>query len=123
MLKRTLATAVFGVLVGAGLYAMADDPNLRDKKACKADVEKYCSDSEKGPEVHKCLKEHESELSDDCKDSLEDRKSIVEACKNDKESFCADEKGPREVNKCLREHKSELSDTCKDAVETAKADE
>src|SRR4051812_3226460 len=41
------------------------------KEACKADVEKFCKDVTGGHGAKlKCLHEHESELSSDCKEKL-----------------------------------------------------
>ncbi|UYL08270.1 cysteine rich repeat-containing protein [Bdellovibrio sp. SKB1291214] len=45
-------------------------------QACHEDAEKYCSDVEKGKgAVMKCMKEHKDELSQACKDKIENVKA------------------------------------------------
>ena len=88
------------------------------KGACKADVEKFCKDVEKG-KIHECLDQHKDELSDACKANREKKMESAkgmrhEACKDDVEKFCKDmEKG--KIGECLKQHKDELSDACKAA--------
>lgn len=55
------------LLFSAGSFAK-DGP-------CKADRQKFCSQCEKGQKecVKKCMKEHQSELSAECKAKIEER--------------------------------------------------
>lgn len=94
--------------------------------ACKADIEKFCKDVKPGGgAIMKCLKEHDAELSAECKDResamKENTKAMHDACKADMEKFCQDVKpGGGAVMKCLKEHQAELSEPCKDATPKAK---
>jgi hypothetical protein len=99
-----------------------------DKHAgpCKADAEKFCKDVEPGGgRIKKCLKEHEADLSPECKAKGSEMKKKVdamkaefaEACKEDKDKFCKDvEEGKGGLKKCIKEHEAELSDKCKGFV-------
>lgn len=91
--------------------------------ACADDVKKFCKDVEPGKgRIAKCLKEHEAELSEACKNKgqamkekmKEAREKMQAACKADLEKHCKDvEPGEGRIGKCLKEHKDDLSDTCK----------
>ena len=101
--------------------AQPDKPKM-GKGACKADVEQFCKDVEKG-KIGDCLKQHKDELSADCKAARKEhakkkfmaaRKAVKDACKADVDQFCKDfEKG--KVGDCLKQHKDELSADCKAA--------
>lgn len=89
---------------------------------CKADMEKFCKGVEPGEGRHKkCLKEHEAELSEGCKQmagKMAERKEKMdaakEACKADKEKFCKGvEPGEGRLMKCMKEHEAELSEGCR----------
>lgn len=94
--------------------------------ACKADIEKFCKDVKPGGgAIMKCLKEHDAEVSAECKGResamKENSKSMQDACKADMEKFCQDVKpGGGAIMKCLKEHQAELSEPCKDATPQAK---
>ena len=49
-----------------GVTAAQPDKPKMGKGACKADVEQFCKDVEKG-KIGDCLKQHKDELSADCK--------------------------------------------------------
>lgn len=90
---------------------------------CKADVEKLCKDVQPGEgRIVKCLKEHEAELSAECKakkdevkeEMKEKRADMKEACAEDVKSFCADAKpGHGGILKCLKKNEASLSEACK----------
>ncbi len=90
-----------------------------DKGACADDVSKFCKDVQPGQgRFIKCMKEHENELSAECKAQLAGasakRQEAREACKEDIVRLCsnvAPEKGG--IIRCLREHENELSPPCK----------
>lgn len=92
--------------------------------ACKADLEKFCKDIEKGKgRVGKCLADHKSELSQECSEHMKARKEhtkeVATACKNDKEKFCQGVAvGKGGIRGCLKTHEAELSDACKQAIAT-----
>ena len=89
--------------------------------ACKADVEKFCSDVSGGRRaVGECLQQHQSDLSADCQAKLEKfaaHKQRFMACRDDVKKLCSGAGHDREqVKDCLNEHTSELSDTCRAAL-------
>lgn len=101
--------------------------------ACKADAEKLCKDVEPGEgRIMKCLKEHESELSEGCKakgGAMKQKKeewkkehpegaAAMEACKADKEKLCKDvEPGEGRIVDCMKSHKADLSSACRDMMD------
>lgn len=123
------------ILLSLPLYSFAADG------PCKADVEKFCAGVKMGNGgIMKCLKEHEAELSSECKTKQaermekfkekrtekkearhEKRKEMMDACKADKEKFCGEVKmGGGAVMKCMKEHNSELSAMCKEKLSRKK---
>ncbi|MBA4389965.1 MAG: hypothetical protein C0399_03405 [Syntrophus sp. (in: bacteria)] len=84
-----------------------------------ADIEKFCKGMTRGDgRIMKCLKEHESELSPECKvNRLELKKKVIEMredCKADVDKFCKDVKpGAGRMIKCLKAHEAELNPACK----------
>jgi len=111
-MKKIVLFIVSSLFVGAS--AMAEGP-------CHSDMEKFCKDVEHGGgAVMKCMKEHEAELSTECKSHRdmmkEHMKDVHEACKADAEKFCKDVKpGKGRMKKCMKSHKKELSQACKDS--------
>lgn len=109
----------------------------RGEQACGDDAIRLCGDVEPGQgRVARCLVEHESELTPDCKawtdqtraaiDEAGDEirggmarlKSIHDACGADVEQFCADvPEGKGRRVKCLEDNASKLSDPCRAAVQ------
>ena len=86
-------------------------------RPCKGDVEKFCKDAKFGG-VIKCLKEHDAELSPECKAKGEEMKAAIKGAKDDcaadAEKFCKDvKKGGGRIIKCLKEHEAQLSEECK----------
>lgn len=87
--------------------------------ACKADAEKFCKDVQPGGgRVMKCLKEHDAELSAECKASqaqTKDKlKNFSEACQEDIGKLCKGvRRGGGRIIKCLKSHEAELSESCK----------
>ncbi|MBX2996478.1 MAG: cysteine rich repeat-containing protein [Bdellovibrionaceae bacterium] len=112
------------------MMAFVSAPALADrhevKEACKNDIEKLCKGTKPGKgEVMKCLKEHEAQVSAECKaagqEMKHDMKAAHEACKADLEKFCGDIKpGKGRKIKCLKKHEAELSAECKSARESLK---
>jgi hypothetical protein len=110
-----------------------------DRNACSDDIAKFCKNIKPGWQaLRECLEEHETQLSDACKDyeasmerpRVESREAayrrtrIHQSCKDDVSKFCS---GPqsqsRGVETCLNEHASELSRPCRDALKSAKGGE
>ncbi len=60
------------VLAVVSLSGFAD-ARVKLKKACGADLEKFCKDIEKGHGRKACLRTHEAELQPACRDALKER--------------------------------------------------
>ncbi len=123
-----------------GLVAVSlvwSTPTLAQEKtqrrgACAEDEQKLCPDAKTRRERAQCLKSHEAELSQACKDrrarmaqvrekGVAKRARMQEACKGDTETFCKDVKpGRGSLTKCLKSHEVELSAACKDALPKGK---
>src|SRR6266446_5552474 len=83
---------------------------------CAEDTKKFCKDVQPGGgRILKCLKEHETELSQACKDQraqmkekiIEKLKDFQAACKDDIQSHCKEVKvGGGRILKCLKENES-----------------
>ncbi len=95
--------------------------------ACKKDVEQYCAAVPKGHgEVMKCLKDHQHELSSECKAQHEVRKEqrheTKQACKEDIAKHCQGvEPGKGRMITCLKQHEAEVSAACKKEMAEMKA--
>lgn len=138
--KLLTATALSLMLLQVGsAQGQAQGPK---KNPCTADLEKFCSKVEKGGKQRfECLKEHENELSPDCKTAFdklmkaaEERKAappkkaarrqdgrrggMRQLCKEEVNKYCKDYIGKRqEMVNCLKKHEADLSDQCKQKVE------
>jgi hypothetical protein len=89
------------------------------KGACKPDVLKFCKDVKPGQgRVWACLKSHENELGQACKDHMakkrENMKEFMSSCKADVQKLCKDvPRGQGRVIHCLKSKMNELSSPCK----------
>jgi hypothetical protein len=118
---RIVMTGMALGLIAASQPARAEDAPST-KGACKADVQKFCADVKPGEgRIVQCIKQHESELSDACKQTLAARKekrkergeALQAACKEDDQKFCADVKpGDGRKVQCLQSHQAQLSPAC-----------
>jgi hypothetical protein len=103
-------------LVASLLVAQAGHP-------CVADARKLCNDVEPGQgRIAACLKQHESELSQACKERRasfrEQMEELADACKDDAKKLCSGvEPGGGRVGRCLMEHRDQLSPACKEQGE------
>ena len=85
------------------------------------DVEAHCPGTELGIEWVRCLREHESELSEGCRESVERRRSAADArggtvraaCAADAEVHCSGTEPGAKRLRCLHEHEAELSEACR----------
>ncbi len=109
----SLIASLMGTLIG-GIPAMAGEGF---HGACKGDVEKFCKDVKVGEgRMRQCLREHRSELSDQCKERIHEAKERREACHTDREKFCKGVKpGGGRIRECMKAHQSELSQGCRTA--------
>jgi hypothetical protein len=108
-------------LAFAGAAAAKDEGG----RPCKADVQKFCKDVKPGGgRIIACLKEHESDLSPECKAAgakAKDKMSEAkEACKGDLDKYCKGvQPGQGRLVKCLADNKDKLSGSCKGVIENA----
>ena len=86
---------------------------------CADDIQKFCKNvPRKGGEILRCLKEHDSALSESCKIKQQEihrhRKEVRDACFDDIEKFCKTIKpGKGAIRMCMNAHAHELSASCK----------
>jgi hypothetical protein len=94
--------------------------SAQDASPCKADRERLCAGMQPGDEkLRECMKQHEAELSPECKERQEAWRKVRASCKADEDKFCADagkERGA--MTKCLEGHTSELAAPCADALKS-----
>lgn len=114
---QIVKAALLYCVLGAAAFALP--ASAKDAGPCHDDIQKFCKDMKPGGgAVAQCLKQHESELSQACKEKGEELKrkagEFKEACGEDARKFCKDAKhGHGGVVKCLRAHEPELSAQCK----------
>ena len=115
-MKRVLVVslACFVMLV------MASGAFAQEEKPCAGDIAKFCGDAKRGQgRITKCLEEHETQLSSECKTYLAEVKKLVNTtyhfCEDDLMTFCRwVQSGEGRLLNCLKENKSQLSDECKE---------
>jgi hypothetical protein len=101
------------------MFAVVASLLLAQAHPCVADAQKFCKDVEPGQgRIAACLKQHESELSADCKQRQagfrEQVQELTEACKDDAQKFCAGvQPGAGRIARCLQQHADHLSPGCK----------
>jgi hypothetical protein len=119
-ISMTLAVvcAVIFLISFTGNLASAQSPG-KANRSCMTDIDKFCKDIIPGDgRIAKCLREHVSELSPECKANRTELKKKVtemrEDCKADVDKFCKDVKpGAGRIIKCLKIHEAELNPACK----------
>lgn len=118
-MKKNLITAGAVLFLAGAVFAQA--PEGKDGP-CKADAEKFCKDVKPGGgRIILCLKQHEAELSAECKakglELKKDLEDLQESCKGDAEKLCKGvEPGEGRLAKCLKQNQDKLSETCKATV-------
>ncbi len=122
MFKKTCMLTTICFLISFFIVLGIDGVRAEDEP-CKADLEKFCKGVEPGEgRIAKCLKEHEAELSEECKTSIQTATkelkkgadAFSQACGKDIEKLCEGVKpGRGRIAKCLKEHEAELCEECK----------
>ncbi len=113
-------TAVF-VLTSIALPVMA-----HEEGACREDIKKLCGDVKPGEgAIRNCMKTHEADLSQGCKDNMaegkkkfeEKKKEIQQPCQADIKQFCANvTPGEGREFACLRAYEDKISAGCKEKL-------
>ncbi|MBU2574054.1 MAG: cysteine rich repeat-containing protein [Elusimicrobia bacterium] len=145
-MKKIIFTAslLFGFcLINANVYSQAErehvknSPNRRVgkitrrteaglKKACKAELNKFCKGVKSGQKKGGCLKENENKLSAACRKALKSLPSepkggsgnhkagaaLMKACKDDISRFCAGAESDLKKGACLKKNENKLSAGC-----------
>src|SRR5262249_19941105 len=126
--------ALLGLVVSGLVWStpvLAAETKAHRTSACTADEQKFCPDAKTTKERTQCLKDHEADLSQGCKD-LRARAAnarakaqtklamMKEVCKSDAETLCKDVKAGRAMTQCLQSHEADLSMACKDTLPKSK---
>jgi len=102
----TLVALALGLAAASTFAADAAGP-----QACRADAKKVCAGTQPGGgRVLACLKEHEAELSPDCKAAL----PTLQQCAHELQSACGDS-GRRGLRECVRKNADKISPECRRA--------
>ncbi len=118
-MKRILIFLSIISLAFAAAITAGPAGDMDHKGVCRADVEKFCKDIKPGGgRIMACLKSHEAELSEPCKEHMamarEKMKEFHAACKADSKKFCSGiTPGKGRIAACLKSHEAELSEPCK----------
>jgi len=120
-----LGLAVSGLVWSTPALAQEQRPR---RGACAADVQRFCPEARTSQERAQCLKRHEADLSQGCKDlraratqARSKRMAVREACRADAETWCKDvAPGRGGLMQCLQSHRAELSAACRDALPQGK---
>ncbi len=116
-LRSIVLIFFIAVTFGVGFWQVSQA--FAEKNACADDVSKFCKDVQPGQgRIIKCMKEHENELSAECKAQLTEmsakRQEAREACEDDVARLCSNAtSGKGGIMRCLKEHENELSPQCK----------
>jgi hypothetical protein len=93
-------------------------------KACKADVEQFCSQVQPGEgRILACLKEHQSQLQPACQEKLpqwEKFQQMKQTCQADREKYCG-QATHKEMRECMKQNHDLLSEQCRAAMDELKA--
>lgn len=121
-MKSTIARSIGTIAVVAWLSGASVLRATEHSQPCAAAREKFCSGIKPGGgALMKCLKEHEAELSDACKQRVHQAQTRGaerrKDCQPDMDRLCSAAKGGHgAMMKCLHAHEAELSVACKAAI-------
>ena len=117
-----LFTAALFMMILPAMPTFAPAAETAGQRPCTDEIEKFCKDVKPGGgHLLQCLREHDSQLSDACRNKVETTLRLVEeakqACGNDLKKFCADvAPGGGRLLKCLKQHLKEISPECREKV-------
>jgi len=118
---------ITAVLMGAfGLLAMEQPAHAHTEGVCKDDIKKLCGEVKPGGgAIRDCLKQHQADLSQACKDNISEAKEkfkekteeVKAVCKQDLQQYCANvTPGEGREMACLRAYSDKLSAACKEKL-------
>lgn len=116
-MRSMLVFALCCALLSATAFAQQSE-----RGACRADVQKFCGNvTPGGGAIARCLAQHESELSDACRQRIasgrERMKEFSEACKADADQLCKQvQAGGGRMMRCLAQNKDRLSPACREEI-------
>lgn len=111
--------AVFVLMMTLILSSSSEEQDIEKKGPCRTDYERFCKNIKPGKgRIAACLKSHESELSQSCKNHIEDVKEksaeFRKSCRDDVKKYCNGVRtGGGRVLSCLKSNRNSLSDPCK----------
>lgn len=124
MTKFLRVTSVISAVFSLACLSMP--ARAHTEGACRNDAKKFCGDVKPGGgRVRDCLKRHEADLSQACKDNIAEGKKkmqekmneLKEACKQDLQQYCANvTPGEGREMACLRSYSDKLSAGCKEKL-------
>jgi Cysteine rich repeat len=108
-------------IVGLGLW-IGLPARAQTKNPCADDIAEFCKGVRPGGgRLARCLKEHEKDLSSQCKAGIDEArakaKEAHEACADDVQKLCKDVKpGAGRIVRCLKQNEEQLSPECRDTL-------
>src|SRR5512139_854407 len=114
---------VCAVLVGPEAGLSADQG---ERLLCAEDIARHCRGLKPGGgRIINCLKDHEAELSADCRAKIEEVRSMISRieknCSAEIGKHCSGiEPGGGRIARCLKEKEHEISDACRETLRAAK---
>jgi len=126
----SVTSLMLALLFLPSLAAAQDDPPAAGPApgggVCHADLQRLCTAAKGQPGgVSSCLREHLSELSEPCRQQIEQRGAqakgvgaqVRQSCAAELGRFCPDvTKGSGGMMRCLRQHEAELGEACRTAL-------
>lgn len=112
-----ILSSMIGVVIGLQGFVYAAQPG-----PCLEERQKLCGDVQPGAgRMYKCLQKHEDQLSEACKNHIDDVsqkfQQFSDACSDDLAKYCAQVKpGQGRGIACLRGNEDRLSVACRDAL-------
>lgn len=115
---QTMHTFLFALLVACAFAQSHTHPF----EACKSDRQSFCGAAASHMEIHRCMHEHWSQLSESCQTAIRQfvqahHERVHAACGNDVNTFCAEKKGSfEELRSCMSSNWENLSQECKEVL-------
>lgn len=111
-LTPSMAALLLAVL-GAGFSPVTQAQSAQ--RACRADFAQFCKGTQPGQgRVLACLREHQEQLSPDCKSSLENTQTCADRARQLCGGTGVDQAPERHaMRQCLQQHRDELPANCR----------